>query len=186
MKRNARCAFQLAPQICELNRQGRRQRRENLLRDPFSQPLGKVAVDAGDLKCPLADAWIEFIQYSVAETRVVSPEDKVDEPLPLEKAHASWMDICPPIAQQQVIRNAGHMVVDPFDMRGGRGLHRSTNGELGCGSRMHRWRCMLSMLASLGSGRLKGRRRASYAIGTPRFNAHVSRPQTRPACVIMR
>ena len=43
-------------------------------------------------------------QCRIAQLAEVSPQDQVDEPLPLEHTHGLWMNISPPVGLHQVGR----------------------------------------------------------------------------------
>jgi hypothetical protein len=52
------------------------------------------------------------MQHRIAETLVVTPENQIDQPLPLEDMHCTRMNISPPIVGLQVLRDGRQNLLD--------------------------------------------------------------------------
>src|SRR6185503_10011902 len=95
---------QLARQVIELDREHVEHVERRAARDSRSESRRQVSVHTRNLERAPVEPLAECRQRRVPETAEIAPQDQIDEPLALEDAYGTWVNVRPPVGLQQVGR----------------------------------------------------------------------------------
>src|SRR5215469_18561558 len=81
--------------------------RSTASRSSLTQTIREIAVNTSHLQSCPGQRFTHFRERSIAESRVIAQENKIDQPLSLEELHCLRMNIGPPIVCAEIVRYQG-------------------------------------------------------------------------------